>query len=48
MEESTKIIRELERYLREIIEDVSPIVVVYLFGYYGWASGTSIGILVNK
>ena len=27
-------IRELEIYLREIIEDVSPIVVVYLFGSY--------------
>jgi predicted nucleotidyltransferase len=34
MEESTKIIRELEIYLREIIENVSPIVVVYLFGSY--------------
>ena len=34
MEKSTKIIRELEIYLREIIEDVFPIVVVYLFGSY--------------
>ena len=34
MEKSTKIIRELEIYLSEIIENVSPIVVVYLFGSY--------------
>ena len=34
MEKSTKIIRKLEIYLSAIIENVSPIVVVYLFGSY--------------
>jgi predicted nucleotidyltransferase len=34
MKESTNIIRDLEIFLREIIEDASPIVVVYLFGSY--------------
>lgn len=38
MKESTDIIidliRDLEIFLREIIEDDSPIVIVYLFGFY--------------